>query len=362
LTEEQKLYDQQKQQQALPQVRHALEQQRDHLAHYFDAGVLDTATPEVAHRIMQIVEIHADAYKPLNTRLTKEYLAQQGLAPSYEVRNRETTMWFSKPYKIADRDAVVAYVIDTDGKVVARSYYKSTSQEGWRYLPSYTVENGQLGWFSKGHQGGNAEESLDIPFSVQKHLDTITQKQMIRLQPHTPELIFAGTAREKGQRQGPEVAGTYGKEVWETPMYLEGNFYAGHGKVPPEQADFTNDAQRPDYSQKLATWQSWSPMYGDVTKEIYVSKDRTKLYLWCRDAEGGMWRGGAEAITSPMLSTGLRQQWIKGGDFSTPRFEYADHDGGYGNKWKRKNKWYVDMQGYIDRMPDTIAYKKSLAA
>ncbi len=364
LLAERQAWEQKKTQAALPQVQAAVENLQLQDALLFDEGVLERPTPESIKRIMELVEIHGEPYQPLNRRLTSDYLREQGLSPAYQVKNRDAIMWFSQPYKIGERTAIVAYVNDTDGKIVARSYYQSQSQGGdWRYLPSYTIENGGFGWYSKGHQGrksGNAETSLAVPFGVQKHLDIISGDGMSYVEPQFPYLVLAGTAREKPQRVGKEVGKTYQREVSEEPEKLNGNFYAGYGKVTPEQARFYDRAQKADFSKPpLASWSKKTDLYGETIVEVFPSHDKKLLHMWYRDKEGRAWKQ-VEDVTAPIVSTGLRREWVGGGDYVTPGFEYADHDGGYGNKANRRG-YYVDMRNYLDRMPDTQEYRQNLA-
>jgi hypothetical protein len=149
-----------------------------------------------AEKILEKVEIYGDDF--MGKFLTPEILKEEGLVPKYKIRIGDLAVWFSSSgYELGEgRIAVVAYV-EKQGRVIARSYYRSNSQGIWRYLPDYMIdEKGEIIWYGKGY----SEESIALPIVIQKALSEITREDMPILKlKGNPEFIFAGTAQKFGK-------------------------------------------------------------------------------------------------------------------------------------------------------------------
>ncbi len=300
------------------------------------------------------IEIHGAEF--LGTTLELETLKQEGLLPQHKIELApNVTVFISDPYDLGHgRVACVGY-IQKDGKTVARSFWRSNSQGVWRYLPEYTVKDYEIDWFGKGF----GEESVLLPFALQKELAKITQDEKRIKQIKNTQLVFAGTASE--YKEGT----TYRQSIESTPTRLEGNFYGRPGtKNPPEQVDFKNPEQRPDFSRTLDSWQQNTSLYGPVQMEVYPSQDGKLKYLFCRDQKGQTWVGGIED-SSEIQTVGLRKTWYQAGDLTTPAFEYkigdTDQTGGYGNDQLRQGP-YVDMfDKYLQKIPVIQEYLQAKA-
>lgn len=309
-----------------------------------------------AEKILEKVEIHGDDF--MGKFLTPEVLKEEGLLPKHKIRIGDSVVWFSSSgYELdGGRVAVVAYV-EKQGKVAARSYYRSNSQGVWRYLPDYIIgENGEMDWYGKGY----SEESITLPVVIQKALSEITREDMPVLKlKRNPDFIFAGTAQKFGK-----CSGEYYREIEASPKRLEGGFYAERGKTPPEQIRLSSE-QSPDFSKLLTSWEQKTSVYGQVAIEVFPSKDGALKFMFCKDAAGRVWIGGVED-NSEIQSTGLKKSWIEGGDLTTPAFEYktgrTDQTGGYGND-KMQNGHYVDMyENYLKKIPVIQEYLKASTA
>jgi hypothetical protein len=317
---------------------------------------IETIEDKDAEKIFEKVEIHGDDF--MGEFLTPEVLREEGLLPKHKIRIGKTVVWFSSSaYELDEgRVAVVAYV-EKEGKVTARSYYRSNSQGVWRYLPDYRMsEDGMIDWYGK----GRGEESITLPVVIQKALSEITREGMPVLKlKRNPDFIFAGTAQKFGKGQGE-----YYREVEASPRRLEGGFYAARGKTPPEQIRLSPE-QSPDFSKLLTSWEQKTGVYGRITVEVFPSRDGALKFIFCKDSAGRVWIGGIED-DSEIQSTGLRKSWIDGGDLTTPAFEYKtleiDQTGGYGND-KMRNGPYVDMyENYLKKIPVIQEYLNASAA
>lgn len=317
---------------------------------------IETIEDKDAEKILEKVEIHGDDF--MEKFLTPEVLKEEGLLPKHKIRIGDSVVWFSSSgYELDEgRVAVVAYV-EKEGKVTARSYYRSNSQGVWRYLPDYTMsEDGEINWYGKGH----SEESITLPVVMQKALSEITREDIPVLKlKKNPDFIFAGTAQKFGKG-----GGEYYREIEASPRRLEGGFYAERGKTPPEQIRLSPE-QSPDFSKLLTSWEQKTSVYGQVAVEVFPSKDGALKFMFCKDAAGRVWIGGVED-NSETQSTGLKKSWIEGGDLATPAFEYktgrTDQTGGYGNDRMRKGP-YVDMyENYLRKIPVIQEYLNASVA
>ncbi len=296
---------------------------------------LETLSDQESQEIISRTNIiHATPF--LGKELTPQILANEGLAPKYKVElGNQVTAYLSNPYDIGDgRQAVTVYVQKGD-QTVARSYWRSNSQGLWRYLPEY-----QAGWYHKGY----GEESVPATIPLQQALAQLTKEGSQPLQVSDNLFMFAGTTRSNRE-------GTYFRETDREPMRLEGNFYTENDKVkiPPEQVEFTNPNQAPDFSKPLSSWEQNTSLYGRIRVEVFPSKDGNLKFLFCKDSEGRAWIAGIED-DSEIQTTGLHKSWIHAGDLTTPAFEYSDYDGGFGGQVRRRE--YIDMfPNYLSKIP-----------
>jgi hypothetical protein len=318
----------------------------------YDLPVREVSEEE-RDEIIAKTEVHGDPFQ--DKALTPELLKEMGLSPKYKVEGTEGNIWLSSSgYNLdSGRIAVVGYV-EYQGKTVARTFYRSNSQGVWRYLPNYRMAGNEVEWYGKGY----GEESITLPIPLQKVLSEITNDESKLINTPNPWLAFAGTARNLHSKN------TYRSEVNSQPMELTGNFYPStpFDKVNPSDISFYNDQQAPDFSQKVTSWNAKTGLNGNVTVDVFRSKDKSLGYMFCRDAEGRCWIGGVDA-EGEIQSTGLHRVWINAGDLSTPSYEYKtaknDQTGGYGNDRKRTGH-YVDMyDNYLSQVPVIQEYSIS---
>ncbi len=311
-----------------------------------DLFQIETLTDTEAERVLEKVEIHGDDYQ--GKYLTSAILKDEKLFPKYKISLGDSVVWFSSSgYDLENgRVAVVAYV-EKEGKVMARSYYRSSSQGVWRYLPDYQMsESGKtIQLYGKGYD----EQSITLPIILQKALSEITiENKAILTLKRDPLFIFAGTAQKIDKETGD-----YYREVEVYPKKLEGDFYPEEGKTLPEQIVLTEE-NSPDFQKLLTSWQQKTGLYGTILVEVFPSKDGKLKFMFCKDTRGRVWVGGIED-DSETQSTGLKKTWIEGGDLVTPAYEYKSRDGdqtyGYGDDEDR-NGSYVDMfNNYLKKIP-----------
>jgi hypothetical protein len=310
-------------------------------------------------------------YQGHKRMLTPELLRSAGLYPVREIEVGSANIAFSKPYEAGDgRLAVVAYVKGGGQDYTARTYYRSNSTGLWRYLPSYRPDgSGGINHFNKGF----GEESITVPSEVQQVLAKMSGPGGEILQISNPDFYFAGTAKSVDQISAEQADITYVREVGKDPKKLPGEVGEGPGgdeRLNPEQIN-VEEAFRPDFSKIKARWQQTSEVYGtpdgqpgNITIELFESNNGEMRYMFCHDQLGRVWIGAVET-TGDVGSTGLRRNWVDGGDLTTPASEYSQQAGSYGNENLRRGN-YVDMwENYNSKIPliqEYVNYKRQHVA
>lgn len=301
-----------------------------------------------AERLFEKIEIEGDEFE--GQKLTAEILREERLLPKHRIKVEDAVVWFSSPYEFKHGYVGIVAYVETDEKLLACSYYLSSSQGVWRYLPDYFSINGSIKFFGKGF----GEESVTLPFASQKALAEISSDEKSILKIKNPQLVMAGTT--KRQLEGKE--GRYYREKESESRRLQGSFHESGRKLPPEKI-ILNKNESPDFSKMIARWNQDSSLYGEVSVEIYPSKDGRFKFMFCRDNLGRVWIGGIED-DSEITSSGLKKSWVSGGNLTTPAYEYDEASSGYGNR-NMRNGVYVDMYGkYLSKIPVIEEYNEIL--
>ncbi len=299
------------------------------------------------------VEIHGHPFNDQELSIADLELA--GLAPVYDIKMPGAEIKVSKPYRLSEkRIAVTAYVKEND-EYVARSYYRSNSAGLWRYLPGYLPsEGGGINWYDK----AMSEEAITVPSEVQQALAHLSKEEADILTIDNPNFYFAGTARNLYEAAVNKENRTIVLEVQGESDTVPGldNRYK-EGLADPETVDINDVAFKPNFENKVATWSQASNVYtspgqkkGNVEVELFESNNGQLRYMFCKDELGRAWLAAIET-TGPVKSTGLREKWIRGGDITTPAYEYDSQADKYGNDALR-NGHYVDMfENYVSKLP-----------
>lgn len=291
-------------------------------------------------------------------KLTPEFLIEKGLTPKYKMEIEGKTYWTSsKQFEYDGRTVGLAYV-DDEGKTSVIPYVESGSQGTFRFYPGYVVKDKGFGeeitWFSK----ASGEESLQIPIELQKKLFDV-RIDKVSLTEEDIELVLVGSTEKysttpEAVRRGSETAGVdfESHDIGGIPKSLDSL------ATKPENLDVTDKNDRPDFSKPLGSWEKFSSTYnGNVTYEVYKSKNGNLQYLFCRDTRGRAWVGGIERTSSKINNKGLRQQWIEAGALTVPAFEYYQnlkhaHKEDYANLTNTSGAWYVDtFDKYLSKIP-----------
>lgn len=303
--------------------------------------------PHDSDEILEQTELHGGPTP--SGYLNIQTIAESGLKPIFRLIFREKVMaCFSHPYCSGhNRQAVIAY-LPRRGKYIARSYYLSISHGVWRFLDAYMMIAGKTVAYGK----GGKHAAVNLPLIFQKSLASLMSISKPPLQLVNGEHIFTGLAKN-ALHIAPESGDHAYTDSWlpdAPPQKLYGNFYPPEGKrIPPQEVVFRDPGQVPDFSKIIISWDAPNPAYGSVHYDACLSMDDRLIYTFCRDPKNRRWISNIENH-SPIVSTGLRQVWVDGGDLATPAFEYYAKTAGYGD-YELRWGLYIDMfKNYLSQV------------
>ncbi len=280
-------------------------------------------------------------------QLSPQILDDLGLAPREKMAFDGAEIGLSGSFKVGSRDAIIGYVKTDEGYKV-RGYYRSNSQGAWRYLPDYVTDNGVddgIEWFGKGY----TEEMMTLPAEMQKTLSEIVQEGPLHVRT-APGFVLAGTAKvyasKDKYREAVDNHALVGDVYQEVDMQPAVNFgVLSLNKNIPESVD-VRGAYLPDFRHEKMEWKSESGLYGSLTNRVYESLNKGIKYTMSEDAQGRVFISSIETA-GKITSTGLRKEWVSGGDLVTPLYEYASQDGGYGDPNDVRGKYRSMWKNYF---------------
>lgn len=284
----------------------------------------------------------------------KRDLEHFGLEPRYGVELDGGRMALSAIYEAVERDAVVAYVQAGETPPVARTLYQSKSSGMWRVLPEYTRQGEEISWLGKGY----GEDSLNVPFEVQKKLAEIKAVERKSLAKEDGELIFSGLA--KGYESSAGLGqGAYYQEVEKQAADAYGSLAEDMtGRTLPESMEMLPDKQPKLEGEPELRWKDEMEMYGEVEAEVWPSEDGTMRYLFFRNENNKVWIGGIEMADAELTSMGVKKEWVAGGDLTTPAYEYPSQAGSWGNPMDNK-EGYTDVSlRYLRKLPPIAEFRR----
>lgn len=317
---------------------------------------ISEATETEAKGILKAAEIRGGPYK--DRMLTLPDLEQNGLRPKYKMSFKGfAPTYFSSPYEIAQgRMAVVAYM-DKDGHYIPGSYYQSNSHGIWRHLESYIMMEGRIVSYGAGEKRG----ITNLPLVFQKALAKITNNPnfIIKLSDDESDFIFAGVAHSNLSLLSRNSTAAEPEIKEKPPEKLHGNFYSENDHLAaPEEVDFYDRRQAPDFSKPLTHWEAVNKLYGKITYRAFLSTDNRFVYTFCKDETGRVWIGCIENH-STICAEGPRETWVDGGCLATPAYEYLGREGNYGNPELRYGN-YIDMfKNYLSKVRIIALYAKN---
>jgi len=201
---------------------------------------------------------------------------------------------------------------------------------------------------------------VTLPYELQEALATIEAsagRRSVNTLGTNPYFLFAGTAKAYNSKDeyqqclmSGRMRGDYYREVAAVPQNTEfGAIEVGMSKQRPETVAASYESS-PDFGRLIGRYMSNSALVGATQTEVFRSRDGQKNWLLCTDSQGRSYVGGIE-VNSPITSTGLRREWMHGGDMVTPLYEYPQQTDSYGDARDVKPGYQGMWKNYVSRMP-----------
>lgn len=322
---------------------------------------LEQISEHESHEIIKHTLIDGDLYRQngKNYKLFPEHLEQCGLAPKQKITIDGVEIALSDSFECNTRESAIAYVKIKDS-YKTRSYYRSSSQGVWRYMPDY-VKNERtgdgIGWYGKSYN----EEAMTLPMELQNSLNDISKKGNTIISNTDPAFLFAGTAKSYDsmaeyirKKDFNQLIGDIYREVSKNPA-LELSPTQNYLKTKPE-ALIVPPSLSPDFSKQLAECDVNTSLNGPLNVKYYLSHNKQLRYRFHEDRFGRAFIGSVE-MNSKITSTGLHSDWVLAGDIGTPLYEYRSQTGGYGDVHDEKGSYQCMWQDYLSKIPLFKAYK-----
>jgi len=282
--------------------------------------------------------------------LTREMIAQAELHPIAEIDLGKIKMGISKKFSgTGDYESFLGYV-DKDGEVLLCTFYKSNSSNMWRYLPGYHESESSGIQFSKGHEGENSEDTLNLPMEVQKSLhdffntyneQVVSNNDFVSTNRNT---LFLGTTKNL---DNPSSKTRYFQEIPKQKesrygAYLLGDFksseQSSEGRMSLKKPEdiYLIEKQNPNFGEMITTWEDSDSNYQyypnpnsiagtvePIIYRLYKSKDGELTYTFATTKHTHRtFIASIEKTDSEYTSFGTKYQYIDAGCLTTPAQEY----------------------------------------
>ena len=259
--------------------------------------------------------------------ITPNSLEFHGVSPEYFTELEGRKFAFSNPFYIdRSRCATIGFVEDDQHNYVARPFYRSDSQGLWRLMPDfYSVRGNDIKHIGKGWLG-QMEDSLNLPIELQNVLQNIDAKTETLNFDQERLQIFMSTShqrRDKNVDDRNNPANSYYAEIksMEDIPYSDGKQHSHlYEYISPETLSI-NGASAPNFEKKYMSYETKTPLYGDVTVDCFKSYDDQKKYIFYRDQNNRACLTNIET-NAPLTSLGVRSKWVEGDRFTMPLYEY----------------------------------------
>jgi hypothetical protein len=274
-------------------------------------------------------------------------LRAMGLEPRYSLVIADTQMAVSEPFAFAGgRQAMIAYV-EHNGQVIPRLLYRSNSQAVWRVTDGVRSFDGHIA-------KGLSESDTMMPIEASAAFHRLAAGELVPVQdPATRAPAENGPAQAMVAMRlvtqdhfAPTDGRTFVTEGvhYYTTEYAEGRTARTLGSadrslatpggavvVPvPSTVRLPPDASLPDFSQPPSeTFPIQMPALqritgdGQLTGQVYLSRDGTLRYLLAEDSAGRISVIGVEPADGGLSSFGNRLEYVDDTGITAPLFEYG---------------------------------------
>lgn len=249
---------------------------------------------------------------------------QNGLAPSESIAvNGADSIKVGKFFQDSGGRVFTITEVNVEGRITHQLFYMSISQAVFRLMPARNT-----GFGFPDYDNGLDENMLTAPTQLQavlseklrgvKSLDVLDPKELEGIIPVNRTLDdymayrrsddFVDERFVKRHRIVDEAKG--GRTVSDG---------IGRELARPEDLRINNPQLQPNYSSPQSTYDTFSPLYGDVKAYVYKSNNGNLEYTLFRDANNRVWMGDVGYSGGSLTHQGLRQTSIDAGELSTLR-------------------------------------------
>jgi len=288
-------------------------------------------------------------------RLSTASLVNAGLTPVAEMNLAGLTIAWSLPFQLSDgRGAVLGYVSTGDGWKL-RSYYLNPRTGMWHFAPD-VIRGPRSEGMSQITEGYGAAATM-LPATIQQRLAELVKANGFReITAVNADFLFAGTCAMYDSLQEYREALSHGqmrsdfyKEVDAQPMMSNWQMNAKNKNVP--QLLSVSREMMPNFQDKVAMFQTYSLLAGQVLVEGFAANDRSVNWVFCGDDWHRTWVANIEVV-SPVTSTGCYKSWMLAGDMATPLYEHSTRAGSYGDTSDTRKGGMVGMwRNYLSNIP-----------
>ena len=281
--------------------------------------------------------------------LTKEDITRAELHPIAEIDLGKVKIGISKRFDgYGDYESALGYV-EKDGQTLLCTFYKSRSANCWRYLPGYIQEEGRV-IFSKGHEGEDMENSLNLPAELQKSLTEFylsnpqltTEPGQNQFLDENKSRIFLGTTKDVGKEKNStryfaEVQ-KISEQFWTESARksrVSGEITDGKKALQDPKLLIMIGDENPAFSKAISSWEdpsskyvifqpnSLMPTVEPIIYRVYLSKDKKFTYTFATTKiSGKSFISSIEYTDSDYTSFGTKKDFFFSGDLTTPAQEY----------------------------------------
>lgn len=325
------------------------------------AATMNTVTPERSEQILAATVITGDAWQQDGNEynLNTASLTNGGVTPAYEVNVNGFSVALSVPFQLSDgRGAILGYAATSEGWKL-RSYYLNPRTGMWYFAPD--IIRGPRGEGMAQITEGYGAASTILPSVLQQKLTEIVKANGFReITTVNADFLFAGSCaaynslqewREALSRR--QMRNDFYTQVDAEPVSMNWQPSGRNKNVP--QLLSVNAEVAPNFQVKVAGFQTYSILAGQVMVESFAANDGEANWVFCSDDWHRTWIANIEMVSS-ITSVGCYKTWMQAGDMVTPLYEYSTQAGSYGDAADTR-KGVVGMWNYyLSKIPVIQGY------
>lgn len=241
--------------------------------------------------------------------------------PKYEMTINQTTYYCSEPFIFENRPMAII-LVEIGDKIYPRLAYLSNSQGSWRVMPAATKDYGALlRRFGK----GLGETDTQLPITLNLALLLLPRLQKLEYDWKRPLSDLVTTAYDATESYMQKVKKTEMLAALEPDAkdyFCNGGMFVRRPPKPGTIQMLNDPKKHPDFKKLERSEKLTLPMYGEITAEVYASKDKTLQYLFYKTRDNRVFLSAIDAVDKVITSYGVREKFIDLKGLDAPLLEY----------------------------------------